>query len=84
MYLDVIPFFQETNAILDNISSATIYLFHQQTEHHSRTTNNSQAAALLDSMPIQSPKYVVPYVSYNLQSMLYPMFLLISKVCCTL
>ncbi|XP_060562886.1 mediator of RNA polymerase II transcription subunit 12-like protein [Ruditapes philippinarum] len=46
----------ETNNILDNISQGTIYLFHQQTEHHSRTTNNSQAAALLETMPVQSPK----------------------------
>ncbi|XP_052783955.1 mediator of RNA polymerase II transcription subunit 12-like protein isoform X1 [Mya arenaria] len=46
----------ETNNILDCISQGTIQLFHQQTEHHSRTTNNSQAAALLETLSVASPK----------------------------
>ncbi|KAH3870439.1 hypothetical protein DPMN_033626, partial [Dreissena polymorpha] len=46
----------ETSAILDCISLGTVQLFHQQTKQHSRTTNNSQAAALLDTLSVASPK----------------------------
>jgi len=49
-------FFKDTTTILDCISQGTIQLFHQQTEHHSRNTNNSQAAALLEPLSVPSPK----------------------------